>query len=495
MYVIKWRYMYITYIRCMDYEHAFITCMTCRSLAEFAFSTEVGHPLKSPLNSLLCALCNAHPPLYILVLSRCQEALNLRLPLQNLLQTLAKASQSSVATDALLVSNFSSLVMSQLLERFDWLLSFVVNAGSPERSDESREKDEVQENMQMTSMYLAFLTDFVRNWTPAKDWVGNQDNRKIWASIFAFFCSGACSISAVDLAFMQDVVSEFFSACVHNHAANKSLFVQLFSNSLRGGFDFESSTKTSDSEYGTETDKTTLLEDCILTPFLHKLLTELILHHESIPLVLICTASNLKTTPSLAFCHDAVNFHPSFGVGSHRYYLELPRAAVIKSLEAIFNKDVEAKPAKTAAPVLLRRRAPIFLQKVTKPPPVEPSRDLKLSNFKIKDHSLATSVLSDSQSTVAFKLLDARDGMCLESTVPMLLVLESDSTMKTSSTALTDSSPDILESFLSEKGMSALAQCLPALYHYHWPQAGNTESKRPSQVSMNDWVGHTLHVF
>ena len=451
----------------------------------------------SPLNSLLCALCNAHPPLYTLILSRCQEALNQGLPLQNLLQTLAKASQSSVATNTLLVSKFSSLVMSQLLEGFDWLLSSVVNAGSAEIPDESREKDEVQEKMKRVSMYLAFLTDFVRNWTPAKDWVGNQDNRRIWASIFAFFCSGACSsVSAVNLAFLQDVVCEFFSACVHNHAANKSLFVQLFCNSLRGGFDFDSSTKTSDSdsESGNETDKTTPLEDCILTPFLHKILTELILCHESIPLVLICKASNLKTTPSLALCHDAINFHPSFGVGSHHYYLELPRAVSIKSLEAIFNKDVEVKPAQIAPLTLLRRRA---VQKVTKPlkPPVEPSRDLKLSNFKIKDHSLITSVPSDSQSTVAFKLLDARDGICLESTVPIVLVLESDSeqrSIKTVSTALTDSSQDLLESFLSEKGLSALAQCLPALYHYHWPQSGNTESKRPSQVNMNNGVHHTL---
>ncbi len=534
----------------------------CRSLAESAFLAEVGHPLKSALNSLLCALCNAHPPLYTLILSRCQEVLHQGLPLQNLLHTLAQVSQSCVATNTLLESDFSSFVMSELSKRFNWLLHFTVSTDPTQKSERTVE---VRQNLKAVSLYLAFLTDFVQNWTPAKDWVGNEDNRKIWPLIFAFFCSGTVGISAVDVAFLQDVVLAFYAACVHNHSANKALVIQLFCNALQGQFDFESETKSSHSyvkcvtvtndsnvepgteiinetadsnvepgtdsnvepgteiinetadsnvEPGTDTNKSAdsnvepgadsnvksgnETKDYILTPFLHKLLTELVLTHESIPLVLNCDVSILKATPTLSFCHDVVNFHPSFGVGSNRHYLALPRASTVNSLLTLINKEDEVvKPVKSVKPrPSLARKRQIAVQKIDKSPKPEPRQNWKLSAFEIRNFNLASSTLSDQQrSTAWFKPLP--DGPCLDSNVklsdiplnpdcvvPTLqVVLESDDS-KAEFPAAAATNEDLLEGFISKRGMSALAQCLPTLYPYQWPQEGSTQQvERPSQVS------------
>ena len=349
-----------------------------RSLVEIAFSTEVGHPLKSALNSLLCALCNAHPPLFTLILTRCEEALSQGLPLPNFLQTLAQVSQSQTASDVLTGSDFASNVMSQISKGFDWLLGFASSADSATGDD--REKLEAQDSMKTVSMYLAFLTDFLRNWKPAKDWVGNENNRVIWPAIVAFFCANTGRLSAVDIAFLQDVVCEFFSACMRNHAYNKALFVKLFCNSLRGNFTFEPMCDEPDSS-------TTVENGFVLTPFLYKLLTELILCPESIPLILTISSEQASSSTIQTFSHDTDDFHPSFPVGSNCYYAQKSPQTTIQTL---LDKQ-EAKVSKTEEPVRVHKiKLPPPRGKPTPPPPTTAEVKVNINSFNIKEYRLTT---------------------------------------------------------------------------------------------------------
>ena len=477
------------------YRLSIPTVYVRRSLAELAFSTKVGCPLKPALNSLLCALCNAHPPLFTLILNHCEEALSQGLPLQNFLQTLAQVSQSHVASDCLTESDFASNIVSQISSGFDWLLGFV--SGADSAPGDNREKLEALENMRNVSMYLAFLTDFLRNWKPAKDWVGNESNRMIWPVIMAFLCANTSRISAVDITFLQDVVCEFFSACVHSHAANKALLVKLFCNSLRGHFEFEPASEEFDFS-------TTSENDFVLTPFLYKLLTELILHPESIPMIL--TISTKQVSPSslaaLTLSHDTDDFHPSFPVGSNCYYFQRSPQVTIDSILTLFTKQ-ETKANKSAEVTQHYKRPPPPRSKLA-PPPTTTEVKLNINSFNIKEYRLANPDAAnlpaaridlsptddlDVYFSGALKVASIID-ICSESCIiPKLTMRDPDkSRSKQFETGADVSSyKDLLEHFVAQSGLQALALCLPLLYPYHWPQLSESEptSKRSSQVLLD----------
>ena len=260
----------------------------------------------------------------------------------------------------------------------------------------------------------------------------------------------------------------------------------------------ESKTETTSSDIkSTETND---IADYILTPFLHKILTELILMQESVPLILNCEASMLKTSPTLSLCHDTTNFHPSFGVGSTRHYLKMSSTSTVRSLQALINKEDKDKSVKTVkqSSHSFFRRRPIVTPKVIKSPKPEPSNNWKLGTFEIKKFSLDNSSPPDLSSVAFFKLLD--DGLYLDNNVKLVdvpkhsesilptlqVVLESDENKVDSIDHTSDTSEELLKGFISKEGMSALAQCLPFLYPYQWPQHESTlQSTRPSQVSFN----------
>ena len=493
-----------------------------RCLAEFAFSLDVSHSLKSALNSVLCALCNGRPLFYSLILTSCQDTLTSGLcgNIQNFLQTLAQVSQSHSSSSMLLNSDLSKMMMSQLYDEFDWLMRLVVHAEEEEERDNDEKKKMARDGMEKISMYLAFWTDFVRNWHIGKDWVGSEDNRTFWPLMMEFLC--VCSnsyVSAIELSFLQEVACQFLAACVHNHSPNKMAFVQLFCNCVRGVFQFDSVpmqiVSPSDPKTGND-NRNVPKPSFVLTTFLHRLLTELILCPESIPVMLYIKAQEKGDTSSdyvpsllLGLTYDTPDFHPSFPIGSDCYYVQVPPFVTVKDLEQLIESPqakVMSKPPSAKSSSSGKGPTPSLFTK--KPPPPPPSAStskggpIEIGTFKLKEYTL-TSVSGITDGGNAVSGVSNRDVEISPSCNPevkfedhvkigqlceLLRIKDTDSYVLPRLIVQTlkyiperefvpssdfDSLPptvDLLEPFLSQGGLQDLAECLPSLYPYHWSQ-------------------------
>ena len=93
------------------------------SLAEHAFSLDVDSPMKSALNSLLCALCYCVSDFFAMLLANCSHLLEMSSEGRpKLLHTLAHVAQSVECTSILLRSDLMSGITNQLYDGFDQLL-------------------------------------------------------------------------------------------------------------------------------------------------------------------------------------------------------------------------------------------------------------------------------------------------------------------------------------------------------------------------------------
>ena len=356
-----------------------------------------------------------------------------------LLHTLAHVAQSVECSSILLRSDLMSGITNQLFDGFDQLLNAAKQA-NPESENDSTDDEQSSSTLDVRSMLsslctsLAFLTDFVRNWTPGKDWMALEENRRFWPLMVELFSmdmacitkvvkgnSGTSSVVAFELSFCQKVVLEYFSSCLNNHTENKRAFVRLVCNSVQGAYNFSmmmesESDSTSDSKPESSNGKS------VLTPFLHNLLLELVLQPESIPIILKQIDENKIEEPphkpasssvnplSFTPTHECLDFHPSFPIGSACYFLEMSPSSPLSKLVSQFDTSTENKPSppkpkkepasSTLSTTLSSLKLP--LTRKPKPPPAPPStHSIEISNFELRKWLLPGSSFNPPQEDEA----------------------------------------------------------------------------------------------
>ena len=533
------------------------------SLAEHAFSLDVDSPMKSALNSLLCALCYCVSDFFAMLLANCSHLLEMSSEGRpKLLHTLAHVAQSVECTSILLRSDLMSGITNQLYDGFDQLLKAAKQATPESETKSSTDGEERQSSsgLDVRSMLsslcasLAFLTDFVRNWTPGKDWMALEENRRFWPLMVELFSMDmACitkvvkdtgavsSVVAFELSFCQKVVLEYFSSCLSNHTENKRAFVRLVCSSVKGAYSFSSVMTESESDSTSDSKPDSSIGIPVLTPFLHNLLLELVLQPESIPIILKQTDEEKieelphKQTSSgvnpLSFTptHECLDFHPSFPVGSTCFFLEMSPSSPLSKLTSQFDTPAESKPAppkpkkdpapSTSSSTFSSLKLP--LTRKPKPPPAPPStHSIEITNFELRKWLLPGSSFNppqedeangkkfDSSTNKMMFVLPVDCGRTLEekSTLGGLLERSREiggegvgpalilhmqrfdlvqhlislsknkdkptalSSTPTSSSSSSSSVESLLSLFVSERGLSSLALCLPSLYRYQWPE-------------------------
>ena len=466
-----------------------------RSLVETAFSQEVGSPLKLAFNSLVCSLCHCQPELFPLVLTNCQEAMRSEHPnVSNLLQTLAQAAQSPQCSLILLESDLATGVMKNLRDGLSELLEM-----NKELSEEKLQQ--FRSTLSKSCMYLAFLSDLCRHWIPAKNWVGAPENFAFWPMLVGLLSSSTIGgMSSVEVSFCQQVACEFFEACICGHAHNKARFAELLCNALRGSVTFskpsplQDDTPPSGEPKDAKDEKLSPSGDNspVLTFFLHKLIVDLVLKLESVSIVLEeqegadpMVPTLMPPPPPLSFppTHEAPHFHPSFPIGQGSYCLQLPATYTMEDLAKLCqNQGPQVRDTETKKKLW---------------PWLEPSgNNLDVAKFKLKSWRLFSAKVS--QQAPATKDVTFATPSEPDSRIPLnveLSCLAQLNSMPTSSLRLflkhhslglevdvglnlvkwlvvpEDSSvPSLLELFIQQGGLQSLAECVPSLYPFLWPE-------------------------
>ena len=512
------------------------------SLAEHAFSLEVHSGLKSALNSLLCALCYCNNDFFSLLLLNCRHLLEAGTEDRaKLLHTLAHVAKSTDCSTILLQSDVMDGITSQLYDGFDQLLKAAKQANQESESEVSSDVLDVRMMLSTLCTSLAFLTDFVRNWTLGKDWMALEENRQFWPLMVELFSMDvACitkvvkgnstsSVMAFELSFCQKVVLEYLSACLSNHTKSKRAFVRLVCNSVKGDYSFKMMPEL---ELDPNSDsKSDSGDEPVLTPFLHNLLLELVLQPETIPVVVeqvddVDADQSLKpinsvfSSFSLTPPHECLDFHPSYPVGSRCVYLELSPSSPILTLTSLYNtstdnKQSPPKPKKEPASSVSLSSMKLPLNRKVKPPPPPPStHSIEISHFELKKWLLPGSSFNppqedeeeegskkiSPQSVVELflpspnavdivkeqstfgALYDKSRELSGRNTGPALILClrkcdlsqavedsEREAKQRTFVEAISYGE-SLLSLFVSERGLRSLAQCLPSLYRYQWPE-------------------------
>lgn len=511
------------------------------SIAEHAFSLDVNSALKSALNSLLCALCYCVNDFFSLLLANCSHLLESGAAegRANILHTLAHVAQSAECSSILLQSDLMSRVMNQLFDGFDQLLKAAKQA-NPESEGEASSNNEQSSELDVHTIlstlctYLAFLTDFARNWIPGQDWMTLEENQRFWPVMIELFSMDMACITKVfpgnsslafELSFCKKVVLEYFSACLNNHTENKRAFTHLVCNSIKRAYSFKVVAELgSDSDSDSKSDSSTA--EPVLTPFLHNLLLELVLQPESIPVVMKQLDDKMEEPPhkppssshtpiTFTPTHECLDFHPSYPIGSGCYLFEMSPTFPISVVMSQFEAPPESKPAPpkpkkepvaaTSGSMLSSLKLP--LTRKSKPPPAPPSsHSIDINHFELQKWLLPGSSFNPAQEDdeekrgmmkkVEFVLpfdhetfLEERStfGGLLEKTrefsskdigPALILHMEQSKLVKfllqashqRPSLSITSLSESLLSLFVSEGGLRSLALCLPSLYCYQWPE-------------------------
>ena len=309
---------------------------TFRSLVELAFSLDPGSRYKMSLNALLCALCRQNPRHYSMLLASCDDVLSGGggggggggvERLGHRLNTLALASQSPACSRVLLDSELVGRMVSRLTNGFEKLLDMAAHfLSSPSSSPSSPHEDAERENMRLCardilaslSSLLAFFTDFLCNWRLGKEWLACTDNHRFWPPMIEFLSLEPSIVSPLEVAFLQEVVYNFFGVALLGCELTKRTFVRLVCDALCGEFHFGSRQQPRP----------------VLSPFLHKLFVGLLFQHECLPIILKVVSpppppsgrhqdreqelwQPLLSLPSTC---EVLDFHPSHPVGETCYW-------------------------------------------------------------------------------------------------------------------------------------------------------------------------------
>ncbi len=271
----------------------------------------------------------------------------------------------------------------------------------------------------------------------------------------------------------------------------------------------------------------------VLTPFLYRLFLDLVLRVELLPVILtelegacddhksnpvISTSSSSSLPPStypplsLTSTHDSTNFHPSFPIGPRCYFLELPALSTVANLETLCRSHQLLQPGRSKP------------ASGKKPPPLEPNpNSVEIAKFSVRSwrfpsRSGGRRALPRSSKVAQSELVFVHNSVDLlaETTIsglvaekdgvgPVLLIamkhnpaplptppplpprnrdeVSSETTPTTGDQPmlpLSPPTPSLLDLFIAQGGLRPLADCLPSLYPYHWPQGFRETDASPS---------------
>ena len=500
---------------------------------ELAFSQDVGSHLKLALNSLVCAICHCHPELFLPILTNCQQAVRNEHPnVGNLLHTLAQVAKSPHCSETLLKSDLVANLVKSLCDGFSELLKL---AGQPSNEESVLR---VRVILSQSCQYVAFFSDLCRHWSPAQDWIGTPENSSFWPLLIEFLSRDMSGLlSSVELSFCQQVVCECFEACICGHTDNKVLLTGYLYAAVRGSYilpsgepspteDMNQTTPPCDKpEDGMDDIPLAKSEDTpddkllpVLTPFLYKLMVDLILKPQSLSLVLkeqreeTDTPKGLRLMPppapfSLPPTHEALHFHPSFPIGQGSYYLHLPTKHTLADLAQLCQShQQQVQPASTETRTSGK-----------KPLPSEPSgNNFDIAKFKLRRWKLPHSKGGDTKSTEDLKVVfaDPSKPDCLIPFGVQLSRLARLSSAPTASLTLLlkhhefymdletqewvvipeeRCDPSLLELFIQHGGLQPLAECIPSLYPFLWPDRLSSRTiLDPAPPHMSGFRSHYL---
>ena len=372
---------------------------TFRSLVELAYSMELGSHYKASLNALLCALCRADPSHFSLLLASCQDVLLVggagggaeeeeggegarMAAVGQRLNTLARAAQSLPCTRMLLNSDLVSRMISRLANGFEKLLDLAYEGSTPHHHHQTTPPPEaaletppdgVRGNLRSLvsslSCLLAFLTDLLHHWLPAKEWMAGTDGHRFWWPMVQFLCMETAVVSPLETSFLQEVAFNFFCVCLTGCQATKGVFVRLICDLLRD----QPSTGGAGGGGG---------KGPVLTPFLHRLLVGLVFRDDHVPIVLRLappprrplqsdrqTADTSLATPVLSLPRtcQVLDFHPSYPVQESCYYLQVPGSLSLAQLHALLLSHAPAlktTPTKPLEPKKLEKATAAVQKKI-----------------------------------------------------------------------------------------------------------------------------------
>lgn len=468
---------------------------TFHSLVELAFSLEPNSQYKMSLNSLLCALCFMNTDFFSLLLASCDNVLMNELDTTNqLLNTLAQAAKSPTCSTMFLKSELSSKMISRLTNGFEKLLDLICHPVTEETSDlEVPLKNTARNTLSYLCSLLAFFTDFVTNWTPAKLWMAREENHRFWSPMLQFLSMDTSIVSPQEIAFVQEVVYEFFNFCLQACQPTKSAFVHLVCSALS--------------------------EKCILTQFLHKLLVGLVFRHDSIPIIIRLLIPDPRKEAaqslSLPLTFEAQEYHPSYPIGESCYLLHMTLSANLSLLDSMLKSQRVNKPPITKTPPKVPDR---------KKPPKTTTADIDsfdMGSFDLKgwkEHEVGkdphmlqvptgSAIGGGSKSSVLcaaeYKEEDvvSCDSLTmyirnlvkgsifsdevhlshlipsgLHDDYPLMAVMDESAILFNAEYSTSQKRPDMFNLFISFGGLLPLAESLPSLYSYHWPSSLRADS-------------------
>ena len=521
---------------------------TFRSLVDFAFSLEPGSLFKMSLNTLLCALCNVNPEHFSLLLASCKDVLMCETSqVGRRLNTLAYAAQSFHCTEVLLGSDLIAKMISRLTNGFERLLELAYQPSPVSEEDiEENLTNGVRGMITCLCSLLAFLTDFLRNWRPGKEWMAGTDNHRFWFPMIEFLSLDTAIVSALEVAFVQEVAYEFLCVCLAQCDQTKRLFIQLVCDNLHNRR-FCSGAEPVGAP--------------VLTPFLHKLLVGLVFQPESIPVILKVIppddASKLSNFDplSLSSTYDVLEFHPSYPIDHMCYYLHVPGTLSLAQFEALVKSQgtvktpsikLEAKKPEKS----LHKKSSLYSSKVVssskipfaKPPLASAAVtdttgaacNMDITSFKLKEWKIPTPSKEagksgdDKVSTLSYCLLNCdsmqgkrdlvyrnfinvyksqgaskriemecsmlRDIVPLGGNYPMVVIMDEKS-MFFAAESQGAKDLDTYNMFSSCNGLVPLAQSVPPLYPYLWPSSLTPGSRQPQQQQSEAATSTTKQLF
>lgn len=461
-------------------------------------------PLKVAFNSLLCALCSLTPHLFTLLLDRCLTALgdttssHLPRDLSPLLFTLAHVAQSSLCCPILLSSLLLTSITAELCTTFT-RLALGVTESSVECEDSTL--SDLSAILSRSCAFLAFLTDFSREWIPAKEWLGSDQQRCLWPPLLQFLSLAEYQdppfISPQELRFVQDVGIEFFRAVLQGSADNKTLFSCLLTNSIYGSYSPEK----------TETH----LQSPLLTAFIYRLLIELVLDPEPLTIILQPLMNSGDLLPlSLPLTYKAPLFHPSLPISQHSYLISLPATLPISHLITLCQPPTtESKATSVKQPsstdsgthvmslkAFEYKKSVHYHQKLglqggrSEPKsilkPVAPAPQLSLSLSSSPHSSIpAQTTLSELMTSSSSPLFALSLSLNIK---PPSVAGEKKCASPTHFSPSLPPLPSLLETFTASGGLLPLALCLPTLYPDLWTRR---EREQQEEVTESEKVKRT----
>lgn len=436
-------------------------------------------------------------------------ALNAAMPPHNLsplLFTLAHTAQSPLCSPILLSSLLLTSITAELCTTFT-TLAFP----TPADNEQSSAAD-LSALLPRSCSFLAFLTDFSRDWIPAKEWLGSGRQTSLWPPLLQFLSLAEYHyphlISPLELRFVQDVGIEFFRAVLQGSPANKTLFSCLLTNSLYG-------------IYSLEKRETTHSEMPALTAFTYRLLVELVLDSEPVPVILQPLPNTAKDAPpvplSLPLTYKTPIFHPSLPISQCSYIVSLPASVSISHLITLCQPNSSTDDQRSNATTVKQPPDPrvqvlslkaalenkksahhhhklgLYGSLKSEPksilkPVAAPTTQVSFSLPPSPDTSIPTqttlSELVTSFSSPYFAL-----SLTLHATKPPNTAASSSTTP---SPSLPPPPPSLLDAFTGSGGLVPLALCLPALYPHTWPGKEKRQQGGEGEVAHSVKMERTL---